>query len=248
MQKRIAHITDTHLGDPTALDRDINPAKNLEAVLEDIAARKIDELVFTGDIGAKESYKWLFDRLEQYKPGFKVVLGNHDEAGEALAHFRNSKTEGNGELYYSNEDEVYKYIFLDSSASALSDAQFAWLEAETATQKKIIVFIHHPILGFATGMDIIYPLQGREKVNALLQQCKGNVTVFCGHYHMPDKRQDGKITQYITPSVAFQVKKNSQKIDIDVKSFGYRIITIDDNAVKTTLVLNRYDHFSPKAR
>ncbi|RZJ71507.1 MAG: metallophosphoesterase [Flavobacterium sp.] len=248
MQKRIAHITDTHIDDPTALDRGANPRRNLKLILEDIAARKIDEIVFTGDIGENGTYEWLFKKLEEYKPGFKLIPGNHDNVEEVINFYPSTKTSGNGKLYYSLEDESLKYIFMDSSAGMIDPDQMAWLAAEINTQKPIILFIHHPVLGFKTAMDRKYPLQDRDKVAELLQQCKNDVTVFCGHYHMPDKRKEGRITQYITPSVAFQVKKYAKEIEIDTKSFGYRIISIDGNVIKTTLVQNRNDYFTPENR
>lgn len=246
MRRRIAHITDTHLDDRTALDRGIDPRKNLVEVLEHIAANNIDEIVFTGDIGNPGTSQWLFDKLNDYKPGAKVILGNHDDLQEALQHYRSTTTAGKDGLYYAYEDDPYKYIFLDSSSTFISPAQLQWLESEAATIKKIILYIHHPILGFPTGMDKTYPLQNRDEVISILQQCKHPVTVFCGHYHMPDKRTEGKITQYITPGISFQVKKNSPTIEINVATFGYRIITLTDNDIKSSLVISCYDYFSPK--
>ncbi len=246
MLKRIAHITDTHIDDPTALKRGINPRQNLEAILEHIADNAIDEIVFTGDIGIEGTYQWVFNKLEQYKPGYKIVLGNHDNLNKALLHYHTTKPASEKELYYTLEDDVYKYIYMDSSSSAISENQLQWLEAEATTLKKVVVFIHHPVLGFETGMDTIYPLVNRDRVNDILQLCKQDVTVFCGHYHMPDKRTVGKITQYITPAVSFQVKKSSPVIDINVASFGYRIITLSSDSIKTKLITSQYDYFSPK--
>lgn len=245
MQKKIAHITDIHLNDPTALDRDISPRENLLAVLDAIAAIGVDEIVCTGDIGETETYQWVFEKLEEYKPGYKVTLGNHDDFAEAVKYFKTYKTSGKGELYYSIEDEFYKYIYLDSSSGVISAQQLIWLQAEITTVKKIIVFIHHPIIGVATGVDTMYPLHNREDVAAILQQCKQPVHVFCGHYHMPDRRTEGRIIQHITPAVSFQVKKFSPAIDIKVNNFGFRIITMTESAVKTRLYTNNYDYFSP---
>ena len=246
MEKRIAHITDTHLGDATAIDRGANPKKNLKKVLEHIALDKIDEIIVTGDLGNKESLPWLFEKLQDYKPGFKVILGNHDVFKDVVKYYKSTKPVAEEELYYTQEDDVYKYIFMDSSSATISKQQLGWLKEEINTLKKIIVFIHHPILGLSTGMDKVYPLKNRDKVKAILEEAKKPVTVFCGHYHMPDKRNEGKITQYITPSTAFQVSKNSQSIDINVKSFAYRIITLTDIGIKTTLVTNCYDRFIEK--
>src|SRR5690606_33285447 len=162
---------------------------------------------------------------QNYKHGFKVILGNHDNINEVTEHYKNSRPIAENELYYTLEDDFYIYIFMDSSSAAIRNQQLKCLKQEMNTlqkivdfcyHKKIIVFIHHPIIGFNTGMDKVYPLKNREKVNSILQEARNPVTVFCGHYHMPDKRTNGKITQYITPSTAFQVNKNSQTIDITV--------------------------------
>lgn len=241
MQKRIAHITDSHLGDPTAISRGINPDKNLETALKHITDNGIDELVFAGDIGYDETYSRFFMMLEKYKPGFKIILGNHDNPEEVKKHYTADFNEDG--LYYCNEDEHYKYIWFDSSSESIGTKQIALLESETNTTKKVIVFIHHPVLGFETGMDDTYPLKNRDEVNMILQECRQPVTVFCGHYHMPDKRTHGKITQYITPALSFQIVKNSPEIDIVVPYFGYRIITLTENDVRTQLVTNYYDRF-----
>ncbi|MCR5861975.1 metallophosphoesterase [Flavobacterium sp. J372] len=241
MLKRIAHITDSHLGDPTALSRGINPDKNLEAALKHAIDIGIDELIFGGDIGYDERYQHFFKMLEKYKPGFKIVLGNHDNFQEVKKYYsRQFQADG---LYHSKEDEYYKYIWLNSSSESIGPQQMAWLESEVNTSKRIVIFVHHPVLGFETGMDAVYPLKNRDEVFALLQQCRQNVTIFCGHYHMPDKRTNGKITQYITPALSFQVKKNSTDIEIITPYFGYRLITLTENNIRTRLVTNYYDRF-----
>ncbi|WP_417353237.1 metallophosphoesterase family protein [Flavobacterium alkalisoli] len=247
MSKIIAHITDTHLGDPTAIDRGANPKKNLKAILDHIALDKFDDIVVTGDLADKDDLPWFFEKLENYKPGFKITLGNHDIFSQVIPFYKNTKTEGEDELYYSHEDEFYKYIYMDSSSGEISEPQLAWLSQEINTLKHIVLFVHHPILGFPTGMDTTYPLKNRDTVNDILQESRHNITVFCGHYHMPDKRTDRKITQYITPSTAFQVKKNSPTIEINTNSFAYRIITLEENSIKTSLVTNFYDRFTQKS-
>lgn len=241
MQKRIAFITDSHLGDPTAISRGINPDKNLEAALKHIIDTGVDELVFGGDIGYDETYEHFFKTLEKYKPDFTITLGNHDNRDEVEKYYKANYFDDG--LYHSKEDDHYKYISLDSSAESIGNQQLAWLENEINTTKRSIVFVHHPIISAETAMDDIYPLKNRDDVSALLQQCRQPVTVFCGHYHLPDKRKDGKITQYITPALSFQVVKNSPDIDIVVPYFGYRLITVTENTIRTQLVTNYYDKF-----
>ncbi len=239
---RIALITDTHLGDPTPVSKGIDPKKNLELVLDSIGKKEIDLLLFAGDITETENYQWFFERLAAFCPDYKAILGNHDNHAEAVKYFTQPSA-SDTELYYSQEDETYKYIYLDSSSSHISNAQFAWLEREAATYKKLILFIHHPVLGIDTGMDHIYPLHGRDGINALLQGCKKPVAIFCGHYHMPDIRKEGNITQYVTPAVSFQVKKESPEIEITTDHFGYRLIDITDEEITTILFINRGNGF-----
>lgn len=238
---RIALITDTHLGDTTPVSMGINPKKNLELVLRDIAEKDIDLLVFAGDITEPEHYPTFFCNLSGLYPNYKAILGNHDVHDEVVKHFTHPSA-SDTELYYSYEDVEYKFIYLDSSSAQISDVQFSWLEREVDSEKKLVIFIHHPVLNLNTGMDRIYPLHGREHINALLQRCKKPVTIFCGHYHMPDARKDGNITQYVTPAVSFQVNKASLEIDINVDSFGYRIIDIDDK-ISTSLFINTGNGF-----
>jgi len=231
MSKRIAHITDTHFDDATALDRGSDPRINFEKVLEHIKSQNVDEIVFTGDIGHErtgfeQTYDFLFNGLDAAGLPYKVILGNHDYYNVAMERYKGA-TAGQGELYFSHEDNSCKYIYLDSSAAFISPEQYEWLEQEVSTSLKIILFIHHPIIGLHnTGMDRIYPLRGRERIVRLLQQCTHKVTVFCGHYHMIDARENGNIIQYITPSIAFQVRKDSPSIHIYTDYFGYRTIDI----------------------
>lgn len=244
MRKIIAHITDTHLGDTTPAQFGIDARKNLAHVLDDIALQNIDSLVFGGDITASSEYEWFFSRLQHYCLDFKAVLGNHDDFTEAVKYFKQPSKSGNA-LYYSEEDSHYKYLYLDSSSSTIDDNQLSWLKHQLGCSKKIIIFIHHPIIGFNTGMDNIYPLKNRESLEALLQQAYNNVYVFCGHYHMPDARTHGNITQFVTPATSFQVKKESQKIDIYNGAFGYRLITLTSHSVSAQLHLNKNGSFGP---
>ncbi|TRW23989.1 hypothetical protein FMM05_12590 [Flavobacterium zepuense] len=242
MHKVIAFITDTHLGDTHTRCEGYNPAKQLDDVLNNSALQNATHLVFAGDITEPQMYPYFFNRLHSAYPNYKAILGNHDKHAEAVKHCHYKSASGT-ELYYSEEDEFYKYIYLDSSSSYISESQLQWLEQELDTSKKIVIFIHHPILAVATGMDSIYPLKNRDALRTLLHQLSNDVTIFCGHYHMPDKQQVGNIVQYITPATSFQVKKASDTIEVNTDSFGYRIITLKPQSVTTQLLINRNGTF-----
>ncbi|MES2485472.1 MAG: metallophosphoesterase [Bacteroidota bacterium] len=236
MQTTIAFITDTHLGDKTPGLFGIDARHNLQLVLNDIAQHNVESLVFGGDITETSEYEWFFNRLENFNPGFRAIMGNHDTYAEAAKYYKQPSADKNA-LYYSFEDSTYKYIYLDSSSSKIDDVQCAWFKNQISCSKKIIVFIHHPVLGFSTGMDAIYPLKNREAVEAILQQAPNEVYIFCGHYHMPDVCRRGNVTQYTTLATSFQVKKEASAIEIYSGTFGYRLITVTKHSVNTQLFL-----------
>ena len=107
--KRIAFITDIHLNEQFPLDNNVNPTKNFEKVLTDIENRKIDEIIFGGDIGEASAHSYFFDKLKKYS--LRLILGNHDKFEEVKQHF--FKDIYQEELYYKAEDENYQYIFLE---------------------------------------------------------------------------------------------------------------------------------------
>ncbi len=243
MYKTIIQITDTHIDDEAALKIDGNHRKKFEAILNENIIQQADELIFTGDIGTKSSYQWFFQQLDQYNLKFKIILGNHDNFQEAVKHYNITDFSDKEEMYYSHEDSQYKYIYLDSSSSSISDAQYKWLSDEIVTHKNILLFIHHPLLSVDTEVDRLYPLENREKIVGLLQQSDNKIIVFCGHYHMPDETEVGNIKQYVTPSASFQIKKDAGAVEIDTSSFGYRVIAIYPDRISTKLMMNYGDGF-----
>lgn len=241
--KTIAQITDIHLDEQFPIDQGVDARKNWQVLLEDVAARGIEEIVFTGDIGEKSANAWFFDTLKRHPSRFKVILGNHDDFSEATKYYQKETPGAGNELYYTCEDDHYKYLFMDSSGEKISAAQFAWLQQELNTTKKIILFIHHPVLGVDTPVDKKYPLAGREQVSTLLQQHPGEVFIFCGHYHMADEQTAGNIKQWITPAGSYQIKKQSGIIEVETDTFGYRIIRVDGTGPDTEVVSVNTDNY-----
>lgn len=230
--KRIAFITDIHLGEQFPIDNNVNPPKNLETVLSDIENRKINEIIFGGDIGEATSHDYFFEKLKNLN--VKLILGNHDKFDKVKDHFNIDKNKD--ELYYKTEDDKYQYIFLDSSSDELSKTQLEWLINELSEQKELVLFVHHPVLEIETKVDKVYPLKNREDLKLILLNFKNNVTIFCGHYHMNDEQEFKNIKQYTTQSLSFQLIKNPTEIEIDNLNFGYRIITISNENIKTEII------------
>ena len=230
--KTIAFITDIHLDEQFPIDNKVNPVKNFEIVLEDIKNRKINEVIFGGDIGEATAHNYFFEKLQDFSTN--LILGNHDKFENVKEYFiRDLNKE---ELYYKTEDENYQYVFLDTSANELSKIQLNWLQNVLTEKKELILFIHHPILEIKTPVDKMYPLKNREELKTVLLNFKNNVTLFCGHYHMNDESEFKNIKQYTTQAMSYQAEKKSNEIQIDISNFGYRIIEISKEKIKTEII------------
>lgn len=242
MKKRIAHITDTHLDESTPRKNGIDTRKNWKQILNDVASRNIEEIVFAGDIGETETYPWFFDSIKDYNFDLKITLGNHDSFPDAMKYYKNGIAGGKS-LYYSYEDEHIKYLYLDSSSEEIDTVQFKWMLSELETRKKVLLFIHHPVLKVEAEIDRQYPLRGRERIKEVLHQFENKVFIFCGHYHMTDERTEENVRQFITPAGSFQILKQEGTIELDSSTFGYRIININDGEITTEVLMNREDDF-----
>jgi 3',5'-cyclic-AMP phosphodiesterase len=239
MNRTIAYITDLHLDEEATFERGVNPRLNFNRVLEDIAARGIEDVVIGGDIGESSAFRSFFDSLKNYR--LRITPGNHDRIELISGFFERDLPPGKSEWYDAEEDDRYKYIFLDSSSGELHSGQLQWLRQQLITPKEPVIFIHHPVLPVDTAMDRKYPLIGRETTGEILQHAGKPLTIFSGHYHMDDAQTLGNITQYITPAVSFQIRRGTE-VAFDTSFFGYRLVTFNETGVTTELV-----HFKTKA-
>ena len=246
--KTIAYVTDTHIEQRIVLGGKAESGKmhylsapeehkdNLKLIFDDIAKRGITEVVFGGDIGTKDANPWLFNLMVKYGFKLRMVLGNHDTFSEVVKHY--SSPSSDDELKYAYEDGPFKYIYLDSSSNFISDNQFRWLQQEMTTEKKVILFLHHPVLEIDTPLDRAgAALNARDKIRAALLQAKRETVIFCGHYHMEDDAIDGNIRQLLTPAASYQIEKLSDEIAINEQSFGYRLIEIDGSEISTEVIM-----------
>jgi len=241
VKKTIAYITDIHLDEEFPIKQGIDARTNWKLILNDIKTQGIKEIIFGGDIGEKASNKWFFDSLKEFK--FNAVLGNHDEFSTVKEYYNPIATTDRKELYYAYEEGAFKYVFLDSSSGEISAVQFLWFKKAIKTNKKLLLFIHHPILPVATIMDKKYYLLERAKLKNELWALENEVVVFCGHYHMIDDCTIKNVHQILSPAASYQVEKLLDSVQVNNKTFGYRVIEIDNEKIKTTLFLYKNNHF-----
>lgn len=234
--KRIAQITDLHLNEEWPAKHGADADTNMKLILQDVGARGIRHVIFTGDIGHPDGYERFFALLKGFD--FRVIPGNHDTFADIRPHYLPEYLKTRDEMYYAEEDRYFKYIFLDSSSDAVSEVQLIWLERELETAKKILLFIHHPILQVITAVDFKYPLLNRDAVKKALIRSGRNVTVFSGHYHTDDFTKEENITQYVTPAASVQMEKNALEIVVHSRYYGYRVIGLEGETITTEVVLN----------
>lgn len=238
MIELIAHITDPHLDEAFPFKKQKVPRKRLYNILEDIEKKKCSRIVCTGDIGENTALPCFFSRLEG--TSFFLTPGNHDQYVAVASYYTRGIVPTSEKIYTSTQNNTYKTIYLDSSASVIDDEQLHWLANELLTSLPVVIFIHHPVLGLEGAVDKIGHLQNREAVVAILTKTTSQVTIFCGHYHMDDCRQYKNITQYITPAIAYQIKTNPDAITVDTTVSGYRMIYIEEGKISSTVTLFHY--------
>jgi 3',5'-cyclic AMP phosphodiesterase CpdA len=246
----IAHITDTHLGQRLLSGRSVESGKidyeadleehqdNLKQILGELSKSGVNDIVFGGDIGTSASHRWFFEFISRHGFNLRLVLGNHDSFAQVRLHYKTSSP--GEELTYTEQDAAVKYIYMDSSSNTVGTTQLSWLKRELVTDKKVLFFVHHPVLKIDTPLETAgAALEGREKIADALRSTQNGIAVFCGHYHMDDETAAGNITQYSTPAASYLIEKTAKSIVIDQQTFGYRLIKIEGREIGTQTVLLR---------
>ena len=165
--KKIAFICDIHLDEKNPVTYGVDSKKNWEHILKDVRKRKIDQLVFGGDIGAATAHDWFFATLKQFN--LKLIIGNHDAYSEVSKHY--STGESPTSLFYTEKEASLKFLYLDSSSKKINEDQLNWIAHEIKTKSNLVIFIHHPILKVDTPIDRKHPLLNRDEIVELFVNC-----------------------------------------------------------------------------
>ncbi len=234
---KLAQITDIHLGHRWAQRFGVDIKRNLIMVLDDIRRRGITEVVATGDIAEEEQASWFFNTIREYGLSVHIVLGNHDnpqamELNRAYLH--------DDHYYYKIAADEATLLFCDSRMALVDERQLYWLKNEIASSLlPVQLFIHHPVLDCDDSfMDRKHALLNRDEIVRVLKDAGKEINVFCGHYHTNDERSDGSIHQYATPSIFYQIQKQSETLERENGPIGYRIITLGDGMTCQTCLFN----------
>ena len=164
--------------------------------LQEMKSEDVNFLVLLGDntndssLKHARNLKTMIDNagLEAFS-----VKGNHDNKEAGVM-----ETLGANERYYYRDKEDWRVVILDtneegngSGSGGMSEDQLNWFREISDADKKIIVFMHHPI----------FKREEKEKVDPIyenfFQEIKGNKRikyVISGHWHVSYwEREENKI-------------------------------------------------------
>lgn len=238
---RICQITDIHitLKQNKTIDA-IDVVSNFERILKEVVAYSPDLIVLTGDLcftrNDKQIYSYVRDKLDGTGLDYCVMAGNHDKT-EPLAKAFNYNTVY-GDLYYTRDIAGYRLIFTDSSRHKISSFQLAALKDDLKTELQPVLFIHHPpAIGGVPFMDRKYPLQNMDQLQSVLARYKGDIPVFCGHYHNAREFRFNNLNINMTPSTYFQISDQSRQFKVESKKSGWRNISLGETVTSEVLYL-----------
>lgn len=246
----VVHFTDVHLGQRLVASEDHASDKmsyedaqdeneeHLRRILDDVSRLGLREIVFGGDIGSRSAPSRFFEILDQYGVAPSMVLGNHDTYADVAHRAGIGRGAVEGKLCSSHDDGIWRLITLDTSDNSIGACQLAWLAGELQGASRVALFVHHPVLAIDTPIDRSgAALIDRQDLRALLETAACDVSIFCGHYHMIDEVREANIRQFATPAVSYQIVKWADRVQVDIRTFGYRIVEFEGPDIRTKCVL-----------
>ncbi|MCE8513529.1 phosphodiesterase [Ruegeria pomeroyi] len=194
---KFIHLSDIHLMPPGQSLSGSDPIEKLSKVLEDIATWHCDAefCVISGDLadlGDRECYEWLRERLAHFPVPVFLMLGNHDVRETFLSVFPDHPRDANGFIQHGHTAGGARFLFLDTLTGGpdihdgeLCDDRLAWLaaELERAGDMPVYVFLHHPPFDIAIPYVDEIKLRQPDAFHATLQAGRNIRHVFYGHVH-----------------------------------------------------------------
>lgn len=238
---KIIQITDLHLDRKGAMPYGIDVRKNFTDILRAIRDEQPDHLVISGDLcfenGEKEIYKWVKNRLELQTFPYSLIAGNHDDPVMMAEVFDLEHLLTDDEIFFAKKIGKTTCLFLDTVKGYHSEKQLNWLRRQLYNHKRdMIVFMHHP--PFKAGLPFMDKKHGHKDaktITDLLLSYSGNLSVFCGHYHIEKTIRYQNLLLQITPSCFYQLDQNSDVFRVDHHRIGMRIIQIKGEKIMTSV-------------
>jgi Icc protein len=227
----IAQVSDIHINSTDEPYRGIDVRRQFQRVLQQLATKKLDLLILSGDLAANdgeiEAYQWIQQTLTNFPHPYWLMAGNHDNVSTMQTVFTLTDQDiYEGMLCYHRQIKGKSIIVLDSSPYWIKPLQLKWLQQQLSElQEEILLFIHHPPLRCGCQfMDEHHALQNIEALWPILKPASQIKHIFCGHYHTEKQFTVNDKTIYLTPSTNFQIATNTPNFTIEHLQPGWRII------------------------
>lgn len=250
---KFAIITDSHIG-PSPFYRDNNRIMSCESerVITELveilnAQPEIECIAQLGDISQddlryqsvefdRENFKRALFYFNKFKAPVHHTVGNHDRENltyEDLCALLKRET-----LHYSFDVGAYHFVFLytrhfNHSRMIIEDDQLAWLKEDLAsTNKKTLVFMHHPISDqdltgsfWFEGAPHKALVENREEVRSILEASGKVIGVFNGHLHRNNLWKHNGIPYFTIQSCVEDVTNTA------TPSKCYAVVTVEGDSV-----------------
>lgn len=251
----VIQLTDLHLFSNTEQDfKGQNPWQNLNHLLAQIEVDGLPDLfLLTGDLSqdeTPESYRLLFERMEETGVPWEWIPGNHDQldymacfkpvnASVCLGRWQWLLLNSNSGQPHGELPETERKHLLDALARPKAEFQ--------------AVAVHHqPLLvgperqgafhcelaqpDQVAGIDNI-PLQDDGWLWQTLCKYPQVKAVICGHVHQEHELERDGLTMFTTPATSIQFMPHINDFEIDPQPPGYRcFILSDDGGINSWVV------------
>lgn len=236
-QMKIAFITDLHIAAEGEKPQGVDVRANFLKTLDFVRAMKPACLVLGGDLcydtGDRAVYAWIREQLVDLPCTWFAIPGNHDNSVMMAEELHLTHHLHDSELYFASPLEGYPALFLDSSKTQFSPAQWQWLADELkAIHHNVLIFCHHPVLpANAEFMDTNYPFRQTEQWIKLTRDLPCQMQVISGHYHTDAVAFRANTSVMITPSTYIQLDPNTPGISLIKTSPALREINMSPNGL-----------------
>ena len=246
---KILQISDPHLLSlPDGKLRGVTVAQSLQQVLQKARQEVVDpaRVVFSGDLSQEHTvagYQLLKDLLEDWSERSLLIPGNHDDRGRMRQVFHQVPGQADEDIWFRDEIGDWQLIGLDSQVpdegrGELSQQTLDRLQtclSETPGRPTLIFLHHHPMSVQSEWLDRI-GLSNSESLEKLLRSHEGVRGIFCGHIHQVFEGTFAGVPFYSTPSAAFQFVPQTEQIRFDLLPPGFRVIELQEQDFRTSVV------------
>ena len=256
---RILQLTDLHVfSEPQMRLKGIPTRECLQDVVAFILETEapFDHVIVTGDHThdeLPESYQTVKEILSPWQDRLWQVPGNHDDRAVLRSVF--------GDRILGTADEFIRFEFqqdnwmcvgLDTHfpgevAGKITTEQVNWLQErlKQTSAAGVALFFHHPPLNVGCKWMDRIGLNGRELLQAVIEQDNRIRLVCCGHVHHEFHFKMGAAEVVTTPSTGLQFVPSGDVPAFAVAAPGYRVIEFHGDALTSTVVRLPEIKYSP---